>query len=366
MATILLVDDLLDTVKFVVDRLRASGYTVVTTDSGQAALDLINTQAPDLVLLDVVMPGMNGYQVCREIRANPDTETLPVVMITAQEPGEERVKGLEAGADDFLTTPVNWAELLARVRSLLRIKTLLDTVKTQAVQLEELNRTLEVRVSRQVEEIERLNRLRRFLSPAVAEIVVANDEAYLKSHRREIAPVCCDLRGFTAFSEVADPEDCIDVLREYHRVVGHLVTEYNGTIDHFAGDGIMFFLNDPVPCDQPCRRAVQLALAIRDRVELLVDGWKRHGHELGFGVGVALGFATIGMVGFEGRYDYAATGRPMNLAARLCSRAKDRQVLVSQRVHTVLGGDLQSEFLGEIQYKGVQRPVPTYNVLGLA
>jgi len=366
-ARILLVDDTPANVKLVIDRLTAEGgYEVDSAASGEEALAAIARNPPDLVLLDVVMPGMNGYEVCREIRRRPDGEALPIILMTALDAVEERVMGLEAGADDFLSRPVSWPELRARVRSLLRIKTLLDTVRTQSEQLEELNRTLEDRVETQVGQIERLNRLRRFLTPAVAELVLSSGDGMLESHRREIAAVCCDLRNFTAFSENAEPEETIALLRSYQRMIGTEIARYDGTIDHFAGDGIMAFLNDPVPCDRPAHRAVQLAVSIRECVQALLADWKGRGHALGFGIGVSSGFATIGMVGFEGRYDYAATGHAVNFAARLCDRAADGQILISPSVYAEVRNDVEAESLGELDYKGIARPTATYSVVSLA
>jgi len=365
-ARILLVDDTPANVKLVIDRLAAEGcYDLESAASGEEALAAIARNPPDLVLLDVIMPGMSGYDVCREIRRRPGGDALPIILMTALDAVDERVKGLEAGADDFLSRPVSWPELRARVRSLLRIKSLLDTVRFQSDQLEELNHTLEERVETQAEQIERLNRLRRFLTPAVAELVLSSGDGMLKSHRREIAAVCCDLRSFTAFSEAAEPEETIALLRSYQRTVGIEIAQYDGTIDHFAGDGIMAFLNDPVPCDRPAHRAVQLAVSVRERVQVLLEDWKRRGHALGFGIGVSSGYATIGLVGFEGRYDYAATGRAVNFAARLCDRAADGQILISPTVYTEVQDEIESESLGDLDYKGFAQPVATYNVVSL-
>src|SRR5881296_2281515 len=232
-AKILVVDDTPQNVKLLADLLAVKGYAVATAASGAQALEKIETEQPDLVLLDVVMPEMSGYEVCRKIRGNPVTVTLPVVMVTALDPEQERVKGIEAGADEFLTKPINQPELLARVKSLLRIKLLHD-------ELAEWNRTLERRVEEQVAQLERLARLKRFFSPQLAELIVSGGaEDPLKSHRREITVVFVDLRGFTAFAETAPPEEVMGVLHEYHREMGRLILECEGTLEHFAGDGLM-------------------------------------------------------------------------------------------------------------------------------
>ena len=366
-ARVLVVDDTPMNVTLLADVLSARGYEVATAGSGAEALERIEAWRPDLVLLDVVMPGMSGYEVCRRVRENPETAILPVVMVTALDPGEERVKGLEAGADDFLAKPVNQPELLARVRSLLRVKTLYDRVEAQAGELAQWSRTLEARVEAQVAQLERLGRLRRFLSPQVADALVASgDESVLQSHRRQIATLFCDLRGFTAFSELGDPEDVMSVLQAYHEAMGRRIHEHRGTIDHRAGDGIMVIFNDPLPCEDPALAAVRLGLAMRAKMQPMLAEWRRLGHELGFGVGASIGYATLGMVGFEGRYDYTANGAAVNLAARLCEHADDGQVLVSGRLQVMLEGRIRSEPVGTLELKGFHRPVEAFNVIDLA
>jgi class 3 adenylate cyclase len=356
---ILVVDDTPVNLKLLADLLTAKGYSIVTAASGAEALEKINGAVPDIVLLDVMMPGMSGYDVCRKIRENPATAMLPVVMVTALDPGQERVKGIDAGADDFLSKPINQPELLARVRSLMRVKTLWD-------QLADLNRTLEARVTEQVAQVERLGRLKRFFSPHLAEAIVnggADDP--LKSHRREVTVVFIDLRGFTAFSETAEPEEVMGVLREYHAAMGELILAHEGTLERFTGDGMMIFFNDPVPVPNPQERAARMALAMRERVDDLRRGWRKLGYELDFGIGIAQGYATIGAIGFEGRWDYGAIGTVTNLAARLCGEAQPGQILVSRRLHGVVEDFVTAEPVGELSLKGFSRPVTAYNVTGL-
>jgi class 3 adenylate cyclase len=305
------------------------------------------------------MPEMSGYDVCRKIRENPATAILPVVMVTALDPTQERVKGLEAGADDFLTKPINQPELLARVRSLLRIKRLYD-------ELDALNRNLESRVREQVTQLERLGRLKRFFSSQLAELIVSGGaEDPLKSHRREITVVFLDLRGFTAFAETAEPEEVMGVLREYHTEMGQLIVEHEGTLERFAGDGMMVFFNDPTPVPNPAERAVRMALAMREHVSGLIGVWRKRGFELDFGVGIAQGYATIGAIGFEGRLDYGAIGTVTNLAARLCGEARPGQILVSQRVRGAVEELVEIEPVGELALRGFLKPVPAYNVVRL-
>ncbi len=365
-AKILIVDDTPRNVKLLADLLTVKGYSVVTAASGREALVQVETERPDLVLLDVVMPEMSGYEVCRAIRAQPATAMLPVIMVTALDPGEERVKGIEAGADDFLTKPINQPELLARVRSLLRIKELYDQVQSQAVVLSEWNGDLERRVQEQLQQLERLERLKRFFSPQLAELIVAGGaEDPLKTHRREVTVVFLDLRGFTAFAETAEPEEVMGVLREYHSEMGKLILEHEGTLERFTGDGMMIFFNDPVLVPNPAERAIRMALVMRERVQELTVKWRKLGYELDFGVGIAQGYATIGAIGFEGRWDYGAIGTVTNLAARLCGEAKPGQILIAQRLLGAVEDIVEAEVVGELTLKGFHRPVAAFNVLRL-
>ena len=357
-AKILVVDDTPVNVKLLADLLGAKGYAVVTAASGKEALATIDAQQPDLVLLDVMMPGMTGYEVCRTLRENPATAMLPVVMVTALDPGQERVKGIDAGADDFLSKPINQPELLARVRSLLRVKALHD-------ELTALNRTLEARVESQVAQLENLSRLKRFFSPQLAEAILSGGaEDPLKSHRRDITVVFVDLRGFTAFAETSEPEEVMAVLREYHAEIGKLIVAHEGTLERFTGDGMMVFFNDPVLVENPSERAVRMAVAMRERVAELAKRWRKLGHELDFGVGIAQGYATIGAIGFEGRWDYGAIGSVTNLAARLCNEARPGQVLIARRVYAAVEELVDAVPAGELTLKGFSRPIPTYDVVG--
>ncbi len=365
-AKILVVDDTPRNVKLLADVLTAKGYAVITASSGREALAKIEAEPPDLVLLDIVMPEMSGYEVCRAIRANPATAVLPIVMVTALDPGEERIKGIEAGADDFLTKPIHQPELLARVKSLLRIKELHDTIQTQAVELADWSKTLERRVQEQVDQLERLGRLRHFFSPQLADLIVSGDaEDPLKTHRRDLTVVFLDLRGFTAFAESAEPEEVMGVLHEYHAAMGQLILEYEGTLEHFAGDGMMIFFNDPVPVDNGAERAFRMTLAMRNKVQELKLKWRKRGYDLDFGVGIAQGYTTLGAIGFEGRWEYGAIGSVPNLAARLCGEAKPGEILVSQRVAGSVEDLVETEPVGDLTLKGFHRPVTTFRIIGL-
>jgi adenylate cyclase len=240
---------------------------------------------------------------------------------------------------------------------------LLGELHQRTDEVAELNRGLEARVAEQVEELSRVGRLKRFLAPQLAEMIVSQgDENILESHRREIVVVFCDLRGYTAFTETAEPEEVLDFLREYHGALGPLVAQFEGTLDQFSGDGIMVFFNDPVPCPDPAERAVKMAMAMRETAGTLIAAWRRRGRVLGFGAGIAQGYATLGQIGFADRSGYTAIGTVCNLAARLCTEAKDGQILVAQRVAVAVEATMPLEDVGELTLKGLTQPVVAFNV----
>ncbi|RZU10873.1 adenylate/guanylate cyclase family protein [Kribbella rubisoli] len=362
---VLVVDDQPPNVRLLEAILSPRGYDVVTASSGEQALELIGAEEIDLVLLDILMPGIDGYEVCRRIRDQVDTAYLPVVMVTASG-DEQKVKALEAGADDFLTKPINQSELLARVASLARIKRYQDTIKRQAAELAGWNQELESRVEHQVSQLQRMGRLRRFLSPQLAELIVdSGDESFLASHRREIVVVFCDLRGFTTFAEASEPEEVMGVLEEYHHALGDLIFRFEGTLERFAGDGLMVFFNDPVRCEDAPLRALRMSVAMRTRVRGLAEAWSRRGHDLSLGIGAAQGYATLGTIGFDGRLDYAAIGSVTNLAARLCADAEPWQILATERVFSAAGDGVLGEDAGLREVRGFSRTVHAYSIRGL-
>jgi len=369
---ILVVDDSESNRDILDMRLRASGYEVIQAVDGEDALAVARREKPDLILLDVMMPKLDGFEVCRRLKADPALPFMPIILVTAKSDSKDIVAGLDAGGDEYIAKPIDQAALMARVRSILRLKALHDEVQDQKTQLAaqsaelaQWNATLEKRVADQLGEIERMARLKRFLSPQVAELVVSGgDERILDSHRREVTVVFCDLRGFTAFAETAEPEEVMAVLREYHAGLGAIIHRHDGTLERFMGDGLMVLFNDPLPCPDPAARAVRMALDMHAAVDALAEAWTRRGHDLGFGVGIAHGYATLGRIGFEGRSDYAAIGTVANLAARLCGEAQRGQTLTDRRVAAMAGDVARFETIGELSLKGLTRPVPTFVVHG--
>lgn len=354
-------------------RLQRLGYGVTQAADGLEALAAMGAGGIDLVLLDVMMPNLDGFGVLDRHRADAAIRDIPVIMISALDDMASIVRCIEAGATDYLSKPFDPVLLKARVAASLEKKKLHDEekllraqVERQAAELRDWNRQLEARVQEQVRQVERLNQLRRFVPPQVADVISDGGIEKLSSHRREVTVLFCDLRGFTPFAERSEPEDVMQVLGELHGALGPLVFDQGGTLSQFTGDGMLVIFNDPVPCDDPAGKAVTLALAMRDRAEALSATWKKRGHDLRLGVGIATGYATCGRVGFEGRYEYAAIGTVTNLAARLCAEAQGGQVLISQRIATVLDGRVVASPLGEVQFKGIAKPVPIWVVERLA
>ena len=365
-ARILIVDDNPANVKILQTRLAADGYDIVSAADGEEALAKARSESPDLILLDVMMPKLNGIEVCRRLRADSNFPFTPIIMVTAMADSKDVVAGLEAGGDEYLTKPVDHAALGARVRSMLRIKRLHDQVEDLAAEVKEWNVSLEKRVADQCAELERVGRLKRFFSPKLAELIVSGGaDDPLQSHRREITVVFLDLRGFTAFAELAEPEEVMGVLREYHAAAGKLIVKYEGTLERFTGDGMMVFFNDPIPVSNPAERAVRMSLAIRDSVSDMSREWKKRGYDLNLGIGIAQGYATIGAIGFEGRWDYGAIGTVTNVAARLCGEAEAGEILIAQRVYGTLEALVEVDAQKSLQLKGLQRPVVFFSVRGL-
>ena len=354
-ARILIVDDQRSNVEMMAGVLKARGYAVYTALDGQQALEQVREMHPDLVVSDILMPGLDGYDLCRRLRAAQETALLPVILVTSLDGQSERIKGLEAGADDFLSKPVNWEELFARVRSLLRVKALQDELK-------DVNAKLAERVRDQVSQLERLSRLKRFFSKPVAEAIVAGGEELLEPHRREITAVFLDLRGFTSFTDRADPDEVMDLLRAYHATLGRTVDQYEGTLEHFAGDGIMIFFSDPLPVDRPAERAVRMALALQEAFTPISEAWAKLGHDVGLGIGIAQGEATLGVIGFEQRWEYAAIGNVPNLAARLCGAARAGEIILDAQTETAIAQIVDTDPIGPLALRGFAQPVAAFRL----
>ena len=372
---LLVVDDNEDNRYVLSQQLNIQGYDNITiATNGHEALNNLRSKSFDLVLLDIMMPDLNGYEVLERMRSSPELRNIPVIMISGIGELDSVVRCIELGAEDYLPKPFEPTLLRARVRATLERKRLHDQVVAQAVdlasqaaELANWNKTLEQRVADQLGEIERMGRLRRFLSPQVADLIVASGmEKLLQSHRGEITALFCDLRGFTRFSETSDPEDVMVLLRDYHAVIGQIVIKYGATLEHFAGDGVMMIFNAPVPIDKPQLQAVRMALEMRDAMGTFTQKWRRLGHDIGFGIGISHGFATLGTIGFEGRFDYAAVGTVSNIASRLCDEAKPGQILISPRVLMAVEDTVKVELVGELTLKGIQRPMTAYNVIDAA
>jgi adenylate cyclase len=324
---------------------------------GKGALEALRSSVDDVavVLLDVMMPEMDGYETLAAIKSDESLRHLPVIMISAVDELDSVARCLEMGAVDFLSKPFNPVILAARVRASLAEKRLHDVEVAHA----EAQRMLLETIERQKSE------LARFLSPQVAALVSsAEGEQLLAGHRREATSVFCDLRGFTNFSDQAEPEEVLGVLREYHAAMGELIVQHGGTLEHFAGDGMMVFFNDPVLQADHVERSVRMAVAMRDRFAQLNSRWAKLGFDLGLGIGVATGYATLGRIGFEGRYDYGMVGTAVIIASRLSSAAAPNQILLNPRAHAAVEELIDVEDVGALELKGFARPVPTVNVLG--
>jgi class 3 adenylate cyclase/CheY-like chemotaxis protein len=365
-AKILVVDDTEMNRDMLSTLVEADGHKASVAVNGRIGLEMLKAEPFDLVLLDVMMPEMNGYQVLEQLKSNATLRDIPVIVLSALDEIGSVVRCIELGAEDYLPKPFDPVLLRARIGACLEKKRLRDQEVRLRSELEVLNKTLEERVQEQVQQLERLQRLKRFFSPQLAELIVSGDaDDPLKTHRREITVVFLDLRGFTAFAEIAEPEEVMAVLHEYHAAMGKLILQYEGTLEHFAGDGMMIFFNDPVPIANPAEQAVRMTLAMRERVKELTVKWRKLGYDLHFGVGIAQGYATIGAIGFEGRWEYGAIGSVPNLAARLCGEAKPGEIMIAQRVLATLDELVEVEEKGELSLKGFHRPVAAYAIVRL-
>jgi adenylate cyclase len=354
----LIVDDSSVNRMLLARHLLSLGISSREATDGRSALEALSSDADEVavVLLDVEMPEMDGYETLAAIKSDEALRHLPVIMVSGVDELNSVAQCIEMGAADFLTKPFNPVILGARVRAAMADKRLRDMETEHAARQAELLETIE----RQKTE------LSRFLSPQIAALVSSPEgEQLLAGHRREATAVFCDLRGFTAFSDSAEPEEVLGLLREYHAMMGTQIIEHGGTLEHFAGDGMMVFFNDPVPQPDHAERAVRMAVAMREHFAELATKWAKLGFELGFGVGIATGYATLGRIGFEGRYDYGMVGAAVIIASRLSSAAEAGQILLSPRAHASVENLIEGEEIGALQLKGFARPIPTVNVLGV-
>jgi len=366
-AALLVVDDNEDNRYTLTRRLTREGYTdVATANDGRQALATLRTRNFDLVLLDISMPELNGYQVLEQMKADATLSDVPVVMISAIEETESVVRCIELGADDYLSKPFDPTLLRARVHATLEKKRLRDAVRSHAAQLEEWNQDLERRVHEQLAQLDRLGKLKGFFSPqVVASILDGGGEDLLRTHRREVVVAFLDMRGFTAFTDHSEPEEVMAVLTDYHRVMGPLILRHEGTLERFAGDGMMVFFNDPVQIANPAVNAVRMALEMQAQFVPLRTMWAKRGYDLDLGIGLTQGYATLGAIGFEGRWDYACIGSVSNLASRLCSEAHGGQILTNRKTLARIEDAVNAEGLGERALKGIAQPTPVFNITGL-
>jgi class 3 adenylate cyclase len=323
-------------------RVLSRRYTIAVAKDGAEALALARANPPDLILTDAMMPHMSGYDVLQAVRRDPTLHRVPVIFLTARTGTDARVESFDAGADDYIAKPFDENELLARIGNLIR-------ARAQARELETLQK----------------QKMARFLPRHVADMVTAGDqEDFLRGHRTEITVLFLDLRGFTAFAESAAPEDLMDVLRQYQGEMGHLIRDHQGTLERFSGDALMVFFNDPLSVENHAEQAIRLGIAMRARLADLRQQWETRGIDLGGCSGVATGYATVGLVGFEERQDYSAIGPVTNLAARLCAEATHGQILISGRCLQLVQPLVDVCPVGELTLKGFRRPVAAYNVTG--
>ena len=355
---ILIVDDEPFNLDLLEQELMEFDYVIERAADGVEALEKTASFKPDIILLDFMMPRMNGLEVVKRLREDHTHKGIPVILLTAKATQEDKVAGLDAGADDYVTKPFDAVELLARVRAMMRLKEMHD-------RLEDWNRSLADTVKKQVADLQRMARLKRYLSPQIAETILGEDNDLFKTHRREITIVFLDLRGFTAFSDNAEPEEVMELLRNYHSAMGKLIFQFEGTLERFMGDGIVVIFNDPITCEEHAQKAARMAIEMRDRVKELRSAWRKKGYDLDLGVGFATGYATLGTMGFEGRMDYVTVGNLPNLAARLCAEAKGGQILTDQKTMSRLEDSFEAEPIDALTLKGIHRPVSAFNIVAV-
>ena len=357
-ATVLVVDDDPLNRAMLSMSLGSLGHQVVEAGNGLEAIERLAEHSVDVVLTDIEMPEMDGYGLLQHRADDDRLKAIPFIVISGVDEMASIITCIKLGAEDYLPKPFDPVLLHARLGACLDKKRMTD-------ELQQWNVLLAQRVDEKVAEVERLNTLRRFVTPQLAEALAAGGDEILASHRREITAFFCDLRGFTAFSETAEPEEVMDVLREFHHAVGPMIFEHDGTIAQFTGDGMLVFFNDPVLLDDPAWQAVQLAVVMRDRTAELSTEWRRRGHDLELGIGIAVGYATCGEIGFDRRTEYTAIGTVVNLSARVCAIAAGGQILVTNKVFTAVEDRVDATPVGDVEFKGLSRPVPIVEITAL-
>jgi adenylate cyclase len=358
MSTVLVVDDDPLNRQLLSMSIGHLGHEVIEAANGLEAIDALGEHDVDVVLTDIEMPAMDGYALLQHRHEDDRLRAIPFIVISGVDEMASVIRCIGLGAEDYLPKPFDPVLLHARLGASLDRKRMTD-------ELHQLNEHLADRVDEKVAEVERLNSLRRFVSPQLAEALAAGGEEILASHRREITAFFCDLRGFTAFSETAEPEEVMDVLNEFHHAVGPMIFEHDGTIAQFTGDGMLVFFNDPVTLEDPAWNAVRLAVAMRDRTADLTAEWKRRGHDLQLGIGIAVGYATCGEIGFDRRTEYTAIGTVVNLSARVCAIAAGGQILVTNKVLAAVEERVESIPMGDVEFKGLSRPVPIVEIVAV-
>ncbi len=339
-----------------IDATLSDTYLILASLDGESALVAIEEQQPDLILLDILMPGMDGYEVCKQLKSNIKTRDIPVIFLTARSDVNDETRGFDLGAVDYISKPLSIPILLARVKNHL-------SLHAAVCQLEEMNRTLARHVSDGIARIARLDQLRRFFSPAVVELLLTDKADYfLKARRKEIVVVFLDLRGYTAFTEIHGADAVMCALNEFHVAMGTIIMAYDGTVERFTGDGMMIFFNDPIEIHNPAERAVNMAIDMQKRMNVIDDAWKLRGHDMKMGIGITQGLATLGAIGFEGRRDYAAIGSVVNLAARLCGQATGGEILCDEVVMKHINGRISACEIPELILKGYAQPVKAFKI----
>jgi hypothetical protein len=340
-------------------------YKVRASTSGEKALKIaFSENPPDLILLDIMMPEMDGHEVCKRLKASELTKKIPVIFLTAMSESEDEEKGLSMGAVDYITKPINPSIALARIKTHIDLYQSLQTIDSsnrviqeQAEQLKLLNLSLEKKVIDQSGEIDKLSILKEFFSPQVSQAIVEQGTDVFKTHRKNITVVFLDLRGFTAFTDNAEPEEVMEVLAGYHLVMGNIINAHGGSVGHFAGDGIMIYFNDPISVENHTEVAARMCIEMQGKFKSLVNEWSSRGIELSLGIGLAAGYATLGTIGFEGRHDYGCIGSVCNLAARLCGEAKGGQTLINEKSYRQIKDKIPGNDIGHLSLKGLNHPV---------